>query len=471
VNTDQPPAEIAIREFDTLEDIWNQEKWNDWYSRLSENKLNIRDKDTDHIEVGAVPVKTKWGWLLIYSYIQNYFSANKVFGIEAVLLDLENPKKIIGETKNPIIIPEEIYERYGWIPNIVFPSGALVEGDDLEVFYGASDSTTCKFTVNLENLVKSMLAEYRYKEVKRNPKNPILSPIPESNWENRCVFNPAAIDIDDTVHILYRSQSTDGTSYVGYANSKDGLNIDYRQRDPAYAPKEDFEMKKSGPVGNSGCEDPRITAIGNMLYMCYTAYNGITPPRVAVTTINKSDFINRKWNWKKSVTITPENVDDKDACILPEKIGGKLALIHRVSHSICMDLLDSIEPGNMVNKCISIMEPRPGMWDSRKIGLSSPPHKTKDGWLMFYHGICDDGIYRMGAALLDSKDPTHVISRTNEAIFEPETDYEKIGEVNNVVFPCGSVIRKDTVYIYYGGADKVVGVATMSLKYILSILK
>ncbi len=386
-----------------------------------------------------------------------------------MLLDSNNPSKIIAETRNSIFVPEEVYEKYGFVQDITFPSGALLNGDYLDIYYGASDTTTCKATLKLENLINSMLPERRYSDVKRNPKNPILT-ITGNDWENRCVFNPAAIDLNGEVHILYRSQSVDGTSYVGYAKSKDGFNIDFRQATPAYAPKEDFEQKKSGPTGNSGCEDPRISIIGDTLYMCYTAYDGVTPPRVAVTTISKADFLNQKWNWKKSLLVTPEGVDDKDACILPERVNGKLILIHRVAHCICMDELDSLEVGKSINHSTAIMEPRKGMWDSKKIGLSSTPHKLPEGWLMFYHGICDDGIYRMGAALLDLEDPTHVISRNNEALFEPEMDYEKVGEVNNVVFPCGSVIRGDDVFIYYGGADKVVGVAKMSLKYILNSL-
>jgi beta-1,2-mannobiose phosphorylase / 1,2-beta-oligomannan phosphorylase len=110
------------------------------------------------------------------------------------------------------------------------------------------------------------------------------------------------------------------------------------------------------------------------------------------------------------------------------------------------------------------------MWDSRKVGLSTPPIKTKAGWLMLYHGVSDHGTYRVGAVLLKLDDPQSVLARTTDHIFEPVEEYEKVGIVPNVVFPCGVVLRKGTLYMYYGGADQVVGVATMKLQDLLDAL-
>ncbi|HAS95323.1 TPA: hypothetical protein DCS99_02810 [Candidatus Wolfebacteria bacterium] len=93
--------------------------------------------------MGAVPLKTKEGWLVIYSHIQNYFSDNKIFGIEALLLDLNDPKKIIARTDSPLLIPEETYEEFGQIPNVIFPSGATIKGEELYIYYGATDTTCC----------------------------------------------------------------------------------------------------------------------------------------------------------------------------------------------------------------------------------------------------------------------------------------------------------------------------------------
>ena len=253
--------------------------------------------------------------------------------------------------------------------------------------------------------------------------------------------------------------------------SKDGFSVQERLTDPIYVPREDFEMKKiSG--GNSGCEDPRITQIGKELYICYTAYDSIGPPRVAVSSISVKDFLAHNWVWKKPALITPPGFDDKDTCIFPEKLKDGYFVLHRVGNEICGDYLKSLDfENNVVNKCIRIIGPRVNAWDSSKVGISAPPIKTKYGWLLLYHGVSKShNTYRVGVVLLDLKDPAIVLARSSDAIFEPEEEYEKVGIVNNVVFPCGMVLKGDLLYIYYGGADKVTGVATMKLSILLGAL-
>ncbi|HRH24447.1 MAG TPA: glycosidase, partial [Candidatus Paceibacterota bacterium] len=126
--------------------------------------------------------------------------------------------------------------------------------------------------------------------------------------------------------------------------------------------------------------------------------------------------------------------------------------------------------GTRISRCIEIMGPREGIWDAAKVGMAGPLLKVDGGWLMLYHGVSRRGRYRVGAALLDEAGTT-VLSRTADPIFEPLEKYEIEGEVGHVVFPCGAVIRDDTLYMYYGGGDKVVGVATGSLSRILSALR
>ncbi|MBP7088377.1 MAG: hypothetical protein KBB01_03665 [Candidatus Omnitrophica bacterium] len=471
-NTDNVnrPARIALAYFDSEEDIWNDMYWAEWYKNLNKNCLHLRRVSTDHIEVGAVPLKTSDGWLFIYSHIQNYQSDKKIFGIEALLLDLKNPKKIVARTSCPMLIPEENYEKYGQTANVVFPSGAIIRDEYLWIYYGGADSTCCLAYVKLKNLLKGMRPETKNKCVVRFDKNPIISPVDEHIWEKKATFNPAAIELGGKIHIIYRAMSEDNTSTLGYAVSLDGLNITERLSEPIYQPREEFEAKKV-PNGNSGCEDPRIVCIGDTLYMCYTAYNGQQPPAVGFTQIAVKDFLNRKWNWSKPVLITPVGIDDKDACIFPEKIDGQYVLIHRIKNQICLDFISSLERiSEEVTKGISLLGPRHGMWDSIKVGLAGPPLKTKAGWILFYHGVSDDFHYKLGAALLDLKNPLNVLSRTSEAILEPQKKYEKIGQVPNVTFPCGHVVRSDTIYHYYGGADSVIGVATMKVQALFNIL-
>jgi predicted GH43/DUF377 family glycosyl hydrolase len=477
-HTDSPPAKTAFAFLDRIEDLWSHSFWTKWEKEMDKFVIDARRNEFDHIEVGAPPIKTKYGWLLVYSHIQNYVrrdenrGQDRIFGVEALLLDLNDPQKIIGRTKGPIIVPEEPYELSGYISNVIFPSGALIKKDKLVIYYGAADTTVCMAEVNLRDLIGSMHPKFSSEFFfKRGAQNPILKPKPENSWEAQAVFNPAAIDLGGKVHILYRAFSSDNTSYVGYASSKNGVDIIDRLPEPIYLPREDFEKKKI-PNCFSGCEDPRITKIGNNIYMCYTAYDGIGPPRVAITSIKVKDFLARNWKWEKPMLITPRDVDDKDACIFPKKFKDGYLIVHRVGGEICGDYIRSLNlDKESVKKCIRIIGPRINTWDSAKVGIASPPLKTRYGWLLLYHGVSKShNTYRVGAVLLDMKDPAIVLARSTDPIFEPEMEYEKKGFVNNVVFPCGVIMRKGVVYIYYGGADSVVGVATMKLDIILKSL-
>lgn len=473
-HTDNPPAQICMAEFDRIEDLWDEEYWEEWIKNIDNHAINFKRNKYDHLEIGAPPIKTKDGWLLVYSHIQNYFhhpeNLDRIFGIEALLLDFNDPTKIIGRTRGPIIVPEEAYEMSGYVADVIFPSGALVEDGILIIYYGAADTTTCIARVNLDDLIKTMkdLPDWSFE---RFPENPIITPRDNHEWEKKATFNPAAINIGKRTHLLYRTLSDDNTSYLGYASMLDGVHVDQRLNEPVYVPRLDFEMKKI-PNGNSGCEDPRITKIGKDLYVCYTAYDSIGPPRVAISSIKEKDFVSHKWNWTKPILITPPGLDDKDTCILPDKFKGKYFVIHRVGEEICGDYINSLDfEKNMIDKCIRTFGPRKNAWDSSKVGIGAPPIKTKYGWLLLYHGVSKShNTYRVGAVLLDSKDPTIILARSTDPIFEPKEEYEKVGIVNNVVFPCGAVLRGKDLYIYYGGADKVIGVAKMKLSIILEAL-
>jgi predicted GH43/DUF377 family glycosyl hydrolase len=475
VNTDKPPAKIAFAEFDRIEDIWNHDLWKTWYQELDKHSIDPRRSPYDHVEVGSQPIKTEQGWLLIYSHIENYFASAqnfvKVFGIEALLLDLHDPRKIIGKTRGPMFVDQETYEKFGQTPQLVFPSGALLFNDKLQIFYGAADTVCAVASIHLNDLLLNLRPDAMNTYLTRYEKNPILLPRPQNAWEAKAVFNPGVLAIGDTTYIIYRAMSGDNTSLFGYALTRDGYTIEERRNLPCYVPREEFEMKKN-PGGNSGCEDPRLTLLGDTIYMCYTAYNGIDLPRVALTSISYDDFKNELWNWKKPVLISPPNVDDKDACIFPEIIRGKYLILHRVKNDICADYVDSLEPGKvMLSSATPILLPRHGMWDGDKVGITAPPIKTEKGWLLLYHGVSSNHhTYRVGMALLDLEDPTKVIARAATPIFEPKEKYEMEGQVPNVVFPCGLVQRDGMIFVYYGGADSVVALATVPLKKLLSCM-
>jgi beta-1,2-mannobiose phosphorylase / 1,2-beta-oligomannan phosphorylase len=472
-NTDRPPTRIAVAYFDDESQIWSENFWNKWYENLNSHAIPLERSPHDQIEVGAPPIKTKYGWLLVYSHIQNYFAPPAIFGIEAAIVSLNNPAEVLGRTKKPLLIPREQYERYGRVPNIVFPTGGIVKGKELRLYYGTADTTCGLATIELEPLLREILnIESNAPKLTRYFDNPILLPNSPNAWEAQAVFNPAAIYEKGRVHIVYRAMSNDNTSVMGYASSADGVRITERLPKPIYTPRKDFEAKFV-PGGNSGCEDPRITRIDDELYMCYTAYNGRDLPRVALTHIKLDDFLEKRWDWADPVLISPPGMDDKDAAIFPRKINGKYVILHRLGGSIWIDFTDDLNfDGNRWIYGQVLMEPTALPRVHKKIGIAGPPIETPHGWLLLCHGVTEKGaVYDVKAALLSLNDPLSVIGRTYSTIMEPETDYEKIGIVNNVVFSCGAVVIQDTLYFYYGGGDKVIGVATIAMNELLDRLK
>ncbi len=310
--------------------------------------------------------------------------------------------------------------------------------------------------------------------------NPIIRPRSTHAWETKAAFNPAAVYEGGKVHILYRAIGESDTSVLGYAMSNDGFHIDERLDHPVYVPRTPFEgalflrsIKNyvspfaSGGGGYGGCEDPRLTRIGNRLYLTYVAYNGWSDPRVALSSISLEDFLARRWDWTHPVLISAPNVVNKNACLFPEKIQGKYVMLHRVYPDILIDFLASLDFDGETKwlKGEYKISPRPSFWDSRKIGAGAPPLKTKWGWLLIYQAIGnqDPGRYKMGAMLLDLLDPTKVIARSDAPILEPEEYYENEGWKSGVAYPCGAVIIADRLIVYYGGADTVVCAADADL--------
>lgn len=472
VNTDRPPARICLVSFDKEEDMWSEPFWTNWYRDFDKHALLLERSSMEQVEVGAPPIKTKYGWLLLYSHAREYFTPNPIFTVEAVLLDLENPTVIVGRTDAPILYPQEYYERIGFVKNVVFPSGALLKDDWIYLYYGAADTSCGLAKIKLSSLLNHILGKtIKLPKFERVPENPIMTADPTHNWENKAVFNPASLYMDGEFHIVYRAMGNENTSVMGYATSKDGVKIEYRSTEPIYVPRESFEQKNV-INGNSGCEDPRLTRMGSRIFMTYTAYDSINFPRVALTSIKKDDFVERKWNWEKPVLISAPGFDDKDAVLFPQKFDGKYLIVHRSGEDMDLAFCDTLDfNGTHWLEEYRWVTPRKGWWDSKRIGASTPPIKTKDGWLLLYHGISDDNVYRIGALLLNLKNPVEIIARTDEPIFEPEMHYEKNGQVSNVVFPCGANLKNGEIYIFYGGGDSVIGVAKINLRELLRGMK
>ena len=484
---DHPRPTIALARAKQIQDFFDPEYWNNWHEHLPNQALSeLRRDDGDHVEVGASPVLTEKGWLLIYSYIQDYYDDQKrVFSIEAALLNRDNPQKVISRTES-ILVPQEFYEEYGLIPHIVFPTSTTLTSDKhLEIWYGAADTVCAKASVKLHDLLRALDPERPARTFTRSANNPILAPR-GNGFESNEVMNAAAIDINGSAYILYRAMDAYNTSTIGLAISHDGITIDERLPEPIYSPRADFEMKKGRQTGNSGCEDPRIVRIDDILYMTYTAYDGVRAPAGAISSISVEDFLARRFEkWSAPFILTPDGIDDKDLALLPEKINGNYLLYHRINNQICADLLPDLSSGKRASRGIEVMAPRHGMWDGVKVGIAAPLIKVGDKWLMIYHGVSRHARYRLGAALLDASG-TSVIARTADPIFQPLEKYEHEGAIPDVVFSCGTIVRPstpidstqgkslgtsdDTIFLYYGAADKVIGVATASLSHIIDAL-
>lgn len=289
--------------------------------------------------------------------------------------------------------------------------------------------------------------------------NPILKPVKEHTWESGRVFNCAAVYDGGKVHLLYRAMSEEELSegrYVsrlGYASTSDGFHIDERLERPVFVPERSFEYR--------GCEDPRITRIKDDYHMCYTAYGEIA--QVAMTSIRVQDFLGHRWIWGDRTLAFPQ-VDDKDAVLFPEKIGGRYVMYHRIPPHIWVAYSYDLRRWF---GCSIVMAPREGNWDCKKIGAGAPPIKTEEGWLLIYHGVDEKMVYRLGIALIDLRDPERVLYRAEEPILEPKEDYEVHGAVRNVVFTCGAVLLDGELFVYYGAADTVIGVATADVSELL----
>ncbi len=472
--SDHPRPTIGFARAKKMEEFWNPEFWNHWHDHMQANALpDLRRSDQEHMEVGAPPILTERGWVLIYSYIQNYYDEHhRVFGVEAALLDKNDPQKIIGRTY-PFLVPEEIYEEYGIVPDVVFPTSVSIrtEASDefIDLWYGASDTTCAKASIRLADLLRALEPERAARTFMRSEKNPILVPR-EKTFDSRAAFNAGALDLDGSVHLLYRAMDAQNTSTIGYARSRDGVTIDERPTISCYSPRAEFEMKKGKQDGNSGCEDPRLVLIDNRIYMTYTAYDGVHNPRGAITSIAGKDFLANRWDaWAPPMLVTVDDVDDKDVALLPEQMNESYILYHRIASRIVADIIPDLSFKKRAAQSIEIMAPREGMWDAAKVGIAGPPIKVAGGWLMIYHGVSHRARYRLGAVLL-APDGLSVLARTADPIFEATEPYEVSGEVGNVVFSCGQVVRGDTVYLYYGGGDRVLGVATASLAHLVAAL-
>ncbi len=301
---------------------------------------------------------------------------------------------------------------------------------------------------------------------RRHKLNPILS---AADWpyQINSVFNAGATLLPDgTTLLLCRVEDRRGHSHLSVARSANG--IDDWQIDPQ--PTMLAEPDKY-PEELWGIEDPRITFVPELskYAIVYTAFTRDGP---GVALAFTEDF--RSFD-RYGVIMPPE---DKDAALLPHRIGGNWAMIHRPVSAPRAHMWISYSPDlrHWGSHKLMMDARRGSWWDANKIGLSPPPIETPQGWLVIYHGVKHTAagcIYRLGLALFDLHSPETCLKRGDEWIFAPEELYEQHGDVGNVVFPCGYTIAPDgdTIHLYYGAADTCIGLATGSLRALLEWLE
>lgn len=295
----------------------------------------------------------------------------------------------------------------------------------------------------------------------------LMKPV-EGNLGTSARFNPGIATEGNTAHMLYRAVDAPlGES--GYVSC-----IGYAQCDiegHLLSDSNEKVIQPTLPQECFGCEDPRIVFFEGAYYIFYTAFNGVARVAIAKT----KDFI----SYEKLGSINHSDLWDKDAFIFPERVNGKIAYMHRIIPSIQIDYFDSIEQlldsstwnGYADRWENSVMMKSREIWEKQKIGGCAPPILTEKGWLLFFHGVDENSVYRASAALLDRNNPSKVLARLPYPILEPREDYELNGDVNNVVFPEGIYEHNGEIYLYYGAADKYIALATVNKAELLAELE
>jgi predicted GH43/DUF377 family glycosyl hydrolase len=342
---------------------------------------------------------------------------------------------------------------------------------------------------------KQRVQRHRY-HLDRHAHNPIISPVIHHEWETEGTFNPGAV-ADDTgsIHLFYRAIGRDGISRVGHAVSRDGRRISERSSYPVFEPVKGYGMPEASRSnaphsydrsahasggGWGGAEDPRVVRIGERVYMTYTAFEGWTNMRIAVTSISVEDLKMKRWKWRRPVLISAPKDKAKNWVLFPEKINGKYALLHGIAPKVMIAYVDDPEMAPRIESLPDhggggYRDPsRAKHWDANVRGAGAPPLKTDIGWLLLYHALDHRDSrhvigYKVGAMILDLKDPTKVLYRSPEPILSPDMSYENDGKPG-VVYASGAVVKDGKLLVYYGGGDKHTCVAETPLQTLLDWL-
>ncbi len=324
--------------------------------------------------------------------------------------------------------------------------------------------------------------------------NPILSPNPKNAWESLVTTNPGAWydEKEGLVWMLYRAAGNDSEHRIhfGLAMSQDGMNFERLSDQPVFSPSLD------GP--DAGCvEDPRIIKIGDWYYVTYAA-RPFPPGQYWLAPENRAHKLaelpgefpwmlreNSTWTglaltqdfrtWLRAGRLTDPRVDDRDVILFPEKINGRFWMLHRPMNWVGPEY-GTDYPAMWISSSDDLLSWSESKllakaefgWENQKIGGNTPPIRTEKGWLTLYHAVGTDHHYRLGALLLDLENPAIIRARSSDWLLQPEEWYETDGPYPGVCFPCGKVVIDGTLFVYYGGADKYIGLAMCNLEELLT---
>lgn len=292
-----------------------------------------------------------------------------------------------------------------------------------------------------------------FADLRRFSDAPVISPRGDG-WESAGTFNPAVVERGEKIVMLYRAQDKQGTSRLGIAESVDGIHFTRRDQ-PVLSPEAPYEK-------DGGVEDPRLVKFGDTYYLTYTGYNK-TDAQLCFAT--SKDLI----HWNRKGVIIPANKGNwnvkwtKSGAIVPQKINGKYWMYFLGTSADGKDQAGLASSPDLLHWTEATQTPvlsvRPGQFDSRVAEPGPAPLVTPEGIVLIYNGADDKLVYRTGIAVFDRNDPAKMLWRSDSPVFSPERDWEKVGQVPNVVFVEGMVKQDNRYLFYYGGSDKYVGVA------------
>lgn len=319
-------------------------------------------------------------------------------------------------------------------------------------------------------------------------------------FENEAVLNPGIYQEGHNVHIFYRAIDRKKASCIGYARLHGPLKIVERWEKPFLEREYEYEKK--------GIEDPRIVKLGKTFYMTYVAHDGKNAITCYATskdlkTFKKRGIISPKISYKTAEKLFRQSrlkdayyffssyyqdqsgedvlLWEKDIFLFPKKINGKFALVHRILPDIQIVFFKSFKELNtdfwkkeIRHLSKDVLLEGSHWYETRNIGGGCPPIETKEGWVFIFHTVEEINrgrVYHASAALLDKKDPRNVIARLHEPLFSPQEKWEKQGYVSNVVFPTGTALFGNTLYIYYGAADTYIAVASVNIHDLIYTMK